>query len=122
MATLQEAVEGLMTMPGAIACAVVDHTNGMTLARANAVPFDIELGAAVNTEVVRAKLRAIEQLGGGQHIEDILVTLSGQLQVIHLHPDPRLASLFCLLVLDRARGNIALARLQLTRAAESVEL
>lgn len=122
MATIQEALDALMkTVDGAIAVAVVDHTSGMTLGTANAVPFDIELGSAVATEVVRSEMRAIEQMGGGQDIEDILITLSGQLHVIIMSKDPRFVGVFCYLVLDRARGNLALAKRQLERAAEEVD-
>lgn len=122
MATLQEAAQSLMTLDGAIAFAVVDHTSGMTLATVNAAPFDIELAAALNTEVVRSKLRAIQQLGGNREVEDILITLSDQLHLIVMSSDPRFAGVFCYLVLDRERGNLGLARHRLRLAAADVEL
>lgn len=123
MTTLTEAANGLMTLDGVIAFAVVDHTTGMTLATANAVPFDIELAAALGTEVVRAQLRAIEGSGSADRtIDDMLVTLSDQLHLVVMSRDPRFAGLFAYLVLDRARGNLALARHRLRLAAADVEL
>ncbi|MFF1529757.1 hypothetical protein [Cellulomonas sp. NPDC058312] len=122
MPSLQESAQSLMSLDGAVAFAVVDHTSGMTLTTVNAVPFDIELAAAVATEVVRAQMRAIDQLGGEQLVDDILITLSGQLHLVVMSRDPRFAGLFSYLVLDRERGNLALARHRLRAAAADVEL
>ena len=122
MATLPEAAQHLMSCEGAVAFAVVDHTSGMALTTVNAAPFDIELASAVATEVVRAQLRSIDELGGGQQIEDILMSLTGQYHLIVMSQDPKFAGLFAYLVLDRERGNLALARRQLKTAAASVEL
>jgi predicted regulator of Ras-like GTPase activity (Roadblock/LC7/MglB family) len=118
--SMQEAVEGIMALDGAVAFAIVDHTSGMTISSTQARTFDIELAAAVATEVVRAELRAIEQLGGGQGIHDILITLTGELHLITLRgDDPRYAGLFSYLVLDADRGNLALARRRLRDLADA---
>lgn len=111
--TLAEARQQLLALDGIIATAVVDYTSGMTVSATEVRPYDIELASAVATEVVRAKLRAIEQMGGGQSIDDILVTLSDELHLITLNDDPGYAGMFAYMVLDRARGNLALARRRL---------
>jgi predicted regulator of Ras-like GTPase activity (Roadblock/LC7/MglB family) len=102
-----------------VAFALVDRTSGMTLTSAVAREFDIELAAAVATEVVRAKLRAIDQLGSGQAIQDILITLSGEMHLITLLGDERQAGLFSYLVLDGVHGDLALARRRLRELAGS---
>jgi predicted regulator of Ras-like GTPase activity (Roadblock/LC7/MglB family) len=118
--SMEQAVEGIMALDGAVAFAVVDHTSGMTLTSTVTRTFDVELAAAVATEVVRAQLRANEQLGGGQQLQDILITLSGELHLITLRAgDPRYDGLFSYLVLDAARGNLALARRRLRELADS---
>jgi len=113
MASMEEATAQVMALDGVIALAGVDWTSGMTIMSTVVKPIDIELAAAVATEVVRAQMRSIEQLGGGQVIDDILITLSDELHLITLSDDPRYAGLFSYLVLDRARGNLALARRRL---------
>ena len=122
MPTLQHVATDLMRLDGAMAFAFVDHTSGMMLASVTAVPYDIELAAAVSTEFVRAKLRAVQQMGRSSRIEDILVTLSDELHLILLSDDPKLAGVFGYLVLDRERGNLALARRTLQAAGATVEL
>ncbi|HYQ73665.1 hypothetical protein [Cellulomonas sp.] len=113
MASMEEATAQVMALDGVIALAGVDWTSGMTIMSTVVKPIDIELAAAVATEVVRAQMRSVEQLGGGQVIDDILITLSDELHLITLSDDPRYAGLFSYLVLDRARGNLALARRRL---------
>ena len=122
MTSLQDVAQDLMALDGAMAFAFVDHTSGMTLASVTAVPYDIELAAAVSTEFVRAKLRAVQEMGRSSRIEDILVTLSDELHLILLCDDPKLAGVFGYLVLDRRRGNLALARRHLRSLGATVEL
>lgn len=119
MVSMEEATAQVMALDGVIALAGVDWTSGMTIMSTVVKPIDIELAAAVATEVVRAQMRAIEQLGGGQVIDDILVTLSNELHLITLSDDPRYAGLFSYLVLDRQRGNLALARRRLREVTQA---
>jgi predicted regulator of Ras-like GTPase activity (Roadblock/LC7/MglB family) len=120
--TLQDTAQDLMKLDGAIAFAFVNHTNGLMLASATSVPYDIELAAAVATEFVRAKLRAVEQMGRGGAVEDILVTLQDELHLTLVCDHPRLQGVFGYLALDRSRGNLALARRTLRSLGGSVEL
>lgn len=122
MPTLQDVAQDLMNLDGAIAFAFVDHTNGLVLASATSVPYDVELAAAVATEFVRAKLRAVEQMGRGGAVEDILVTLEDELHLTLVCDHPRLQGVFGYLALDRRRGNLALARRTLRSLGGSVEL
>ena len=124
MVSMEDATAQVLALDGVIAVAGVDYTNGMTIQSTIVRPFDMELAAAVATEVVRAQMRAVEQLGGGQVVDDILITQSQELHLITLNDDPRYAGLFSYLVLDRERGNLALARRrlqELTAAGIDVE-
>jgi len=122
MGAADDALEQVLTLDGAIAVAVIDHTSGLALAQKQAAAFDLELAAAVNTEVVKAKLRAIEHLGLDQTIEDILITLSGQYHLLRLSERPELEGIFYYLVLDRSRANLALARRALASLDKDVSL
>jgi hypothetical protein len=101
-----------MLIEGAIAVALVDFDSGMTLGSAGG-GLDLEVAAAGNTEVVRAKFRTMRTLGLPDNIEDILITLSSQLHLIRLIQSPNGQGLFLYLVLDRDRANLAMARRQL---------
>ncbi len=122
MSNVETTLETILKLDGALAVALVETNSGMTLATKQNVPFDLELAAAVNTEVVKAKLRAIEQLGLNEKIEDILITLTGQFHLIRVAQRPDLVGTFCYLVLDRSKANLALARRALQTLEESVVL
>lgn len=108
---LKQSMEVAMSIDGALAVALVDYRSGMCLAQAGG-GLNLELAAAGNTEVVRAKLKTVESLGLRRGIEDILITLGDQYHLIRLVPNNQ--GLFLYLVLDKAKGNLALARYKLT--------
>jgi len=122
MTTPDAALTRTLDLEGALAVALVDYGSGMALATRANVPFDLELAAAVNTEVIRAKLRAIESLGLEETIEDILITLTGQYHLIRIASRPGLTGVFSYLVLDRARANLALARRALKQLEDDIDL
>ncbi|MFV8751708.1 hypothetical protein ACNOYE_14280 [Nannocystaceae bacterium ST9] len=90
---------------GVLGAALVDHESGMCLG-AVGTGINLEIAAAGNMEVVRAKLRVMKDLGIKGEIEDILITLTSQYHIIR----PVSASLFLYLAIDRKQGNLALAR------------
>nr|WP_244625328.1 roadblock/LC7 domain-containing protein [Xanthomonas campestris] len=83
----------------------------MALGMTGGTELNLELAAAGNTEVVRAKRRIAEQLGLNDTIEDILITLSKQYHL--LRPLESNGALFLYVVLDRAKANLAMARHEL---------
>jgi len=72
-----------MTIGGAVGVCIVDWEGGMSLGARRRKYLDLDVAAAGNTEVIRAKMRAMESLRLDDSIEDILITLSKQ---YHPHP------------------------------------
>lgn len=107
MANIKQSMDELMTCDGAICAALVDSSSGMILGQIG-TGIDLEVAAAGNTEVVRAKLKTMRGLGLNDVIEDILITLGKQYHI--LRPMARKEGLFVYLVLEKSKSNLALAR------------
>lgn len=114
---VETALKEAMNIEGAVGAALVDWGSGMSLGSLGGGKFlDLDLAAAGNTEVIRAKTRTMNALQLEDAIEDILITLSKQFHVIRLLKRPGSdEGLFLYLVLDRAKSNLALARHQMKR-------
>lgn len=64
MSNLDLSLKEMMTIDGTIGAAVVDYNSGMALGHlGSSKALDLQVAAAGNTEVVRAKFRTMEQLG-----------------------------------------------------------
>ena len=107
MASIQDSLNALMTVDGALCAALVDSTSGMLMGSVGS-GVDMELAAAGNTEVVRAKLKTMRMLNLNDQIDDILITLGKQYHIIR--PVAANEGVFFYLVLDKSRSNLALAR------------
>lgn len=107
MANITESLKELLTLDGSMCCAVVDSNSGMLLGSAGS-GVDLELAAAGNTEVVRAKIKTMRALGLNDTIDDMLITLGKQYHLIR--PSARNEGVFVYYVLDKNRANLALAR------------
>ena len=119
MSNITESLETLIKVDGAMCSALVDSSSGMVLGTAGS-GLDLDVAAAGNTEVVRAKLNTIKALGLSDSIDDILITLTGQYHIIR--PLEKSPEVFIYLVLDRAKANLALARLQVKKSDEQLVL
>ena len=113
MPNIDVVVSELLQVDGAMAAAVVDYSSGMLLGGSGS-GVDLEVAAAGNTEVVRAKMKTIQLLGLQSDIQDILITLTDQFHLIR--PTQKQDGLFIYFVLDSQRANLALARIQLKNA------
>ncbi len=102
MASVSDSLKDLLRIDGAMCAALVDANSGMMLGSAG-TGVDLELAAAGNTEVVRAKLRTMKSLGLNDNIEDILITLGKQYHIIR--PVQAKAGIFMYLVLDKSRAE-----------------
>jgi antitoxin component of MazEF toxin-antitoxin module len=92
-----------MNADGALACAVVDYSSGMMLGSAGG-GVDLQVAAAGNSEVVRAKAKVMRQLGLNDVIEDILITLGRHYHIIR--SSSRKEGVFIYFVLERAKSNL----------------
>ena len=105
-------------MDGFLAAALVDAETGMVLGTEGNTALNMDVAAAANTEVVRAKRKAIAALALDDSIEDILITLGKQYHLIR--PMKERPMVFFYVALDRAKANLGLARLGVADAEKSV--
>ena len=123
MANIETSMKEAMTIEGAIGVALVDYTSGLTLGvMGGGATMDMNIAAAGNTDVVRAKVRAMEMLGLDEEIEDILITLGTQYHLIRLLKSRTSQGLFLYLALSKDRANLAMARHQLKKLEADLEV
>lgn len=120
MSNAKDTANKAMQIDGALGVAIVDSSSGMMLAAQGGGPLDLELAAAGNTEVVRAKRKTMAALKLSEAIEDILITLGSQYHIIR--PLRSNDALFIYLVLDKSKGNLAMARHQLISLEKDLQL
>lgn len=100
-----------MSIDGALAVALVDVASGMALAtEGSAKGLNLEVAAAGNSNVVRAKYETMRNLGLKENIEDILITLDSQIHMIRPATSESGKGLFIYLALDKSKANLAMAR------------
>ncbi|MEX0171666.1 hypothetical protein [Streptomyces sp. LMG1-1-1.1] len=123
MANTETSLKEAASIDGAIGAALVDYTSGMALGTiGGGKELDLNVAAAANTDVVRAKVRAMELLGLNEDIEDILITLNTQYHLIRLLKGRGTNGLFLYMALDKSRANLAMARHQLKKIENELEV
>lgn len=117
--SLEEVLQTLLSFDGAMCVAVVDSESGMVLGKAGS-GVNIDLAAAGASVILRARLASIKALGGDEKIDDVLISLTSQVQIIH--PLPRNPSIFTYLIGDKAKSSLAMARYKATEADLLIQL
>ena len=119
MSNINDCLQDLMTLDGAMGACIVDYMSGMVLGMTGG-GVDLELAAAGNAQVVKAKVATMRSLGIKGEIDDMLITLESQIHIIrptHNHED-----LFIYLVLDKSKANLALARRKVQTVDTKIEI
>ena len=117
---INEAIDELLDIEGAVGAAIVDYESGMTLGTGGGGELDMELAGAGNTEVVRSKKNIIHDLGLDERIQDLLISLETQYHLLRMcerHED-----IFIYVAIDRSEGNLGLARRQIDQVDDRLEL
>lgn len=124
MANLETGLKEAMSIEGAMGVALVDYSSGMALGSlGDNTELDLNVAAAGNTDVVRAKMRTMEMLNlHDNEIEDILITLSNQYHLIRPLTTSTGRGLFLYLALHRSRANLAMARHKLRTIEAGLEV
>lgn len=111
-------LEALRSVDGYVASALVDSESGMLLA-GDASGINLDLAAAGNTEVIRAKRKVANSLKLNDTIEDVLISLTKQYHL--LRPLESNQKLFLYVVLDRTKANLAMARHELRSFEKTID-
>ncbi|TQJ91222.1 hypothetical protein [Streptomyces sp. SLBN-31] len=115
MSAITIAMHWAMRLDGALGVAVVDYVSRMTLGTLGEPDgLDLTRAASGGTDVVRAKLSAMELIGyAPARLEDILITLDTEYHLIRPLTRRRHEGLFLYVVLDRHRTDLPRARREL---------
>ena len=118
---VQNNLERLRGVEGYLGSALVDSESGMTLGiDGGGAALNLEVAAAANTEVVRAKRKAMKALGLKDEIEDILISLGKQYHIIR--PLRGRPGIFYYVAVDRSRANLAMARMGIAETEKELVL
>jgi predicted regulator of Ras-like GTPase activity (Roadblock/LC7/MglB family) len=117
--SLEEVLAKLLSFDGAMCVAVVDSETGMILGKAGS-GVEIDLAAAGASVILRARLASIKALGGTETIDDVLISLTSQVQIIH--PLPSNPSIFTYLIGDKSKSSLAMARYKAAEADLLIQL
>jgi len=116
---LEEFVNDIKSnVPGYIAVSVTEVSTGVCyVSHSGDKNFDPEIASAYNLEVVKAKKNAIKALDIDSQIEDILITLKGQIHLIDVAEN---GEYFIYLAVDSTNANLGMTRALLRRYKKDI--
>ena len=117
---IKDSLAKLNNLDGFVGAALVDAESGMLLGSEGGGGMNLEVAAAGNTEVVRAKRKTMSNLGLKDAVEDILISLGKQYHIIR--PLRSRSTLFFYVALDRSRANLAMARITLADVEKELQV
>ena len=117
--SFEKVLETLLSFDGALCVAVVDSDSGMILGKAGS-GVEMDLAAANASVILRARLASTRALGTKEKIDDMLISLSSQVQIIH--PLPNNPTIFTYLIGDKSKSSLAMARFKATEADQLIRL
>jgi len=106
---------GIVDLNGFVGACLVDSETGVLLAQAECEDFD---STVLDIDKVNSKIKAVKDLGAGDVLEDVVITLETQYHLVR-----RLKSaneVFIYLVIDRSAANLGLAKFTLQTTEESI--
>ncbi|MEV5525423.1 hypothetical protein AB0N43_33895 [Streptomyces pseudogriseolus] len=129
MPGIDESLLEAMRLPGARGALVVDWISGLALGAVGGAPGgDVEATAAETAELARLAMEsgalAPAQGGKGEDppVEDLILTTADAFHLLRFVVTPFDSTVFLFLSLDRADGNLALARIRLAEMADRMVL
>lgn len=112
MANIKDSLDTAMEIDGAVGVALVDLKSGMSLGLAGDSP-NLDVEAAANADILKAKFKVLSTLGRKDSVEDILITLGTRYHLLRVVGGSQ--GLMLYLNLHRAQANLALARHKLAQ-------
>lgn len=114
-------ISALAEVGGFIGACLVDSDTGLMMSsEGGSAKFDLETAGAANTDVVKAKLAAIEALNLNDSIEDILITLGKQYHLVR--PLEKNPTIFLYVALDKKSANLGMARVQVKKVEKTLSV
>ena len=110
-ARAQQALSGMLALDGLLGCAVVDAGTGLALASESRGDLDMGLAAAACAQVLRAHRQAARPMGLPDALDEVMSSAGPRHQIMRTLSKHR--ELFLVVLLDKQRTNLALARFQL---------
>lgn len=117
---VKASLAALTKIDGFIGAALVDSDSGMLLGQEGGGGLNLEVAAAGNTEVVRAKRKTMNNLTLRDTIDDVLITLNKQYHLIR--PLKGRPALFFYVAVDRQKANLAMARMTLSDVEKELQV
>ncbi len=116
---LEEFVQDIKkNIPGYIAVSVTEVSTGVCyVSDSTTKDFDPEIASAYNLEVVKAKKNAIKALDIDTQIQDILITLDGQIHIIDVSEN---GEYFIYMAVDSEKANLGMTRALLRKYKKEV--